>query len=97
MPNALKRLQASLLKHEGGDRLMAVLLACVPVHGLESVLVAVELAFDAGLPSVEHVMNLMSRLKPEPLGATIVSSLVQAAPSQANVERYDAFLLGEPS
>ena len=97
MPNALKRLQASLLKHEGGDRLMADLLACVPVHGLESVLVAVELAFDAGLPSVEHVMNLMSRLKPEPLGATIVSSLVQAAPSQANVERYDAFLLGEPS
>jgi hypothetical protein len=43
LPEPLKKLQAILLRHEGGDRVMAQVLAAVPVHGLEPVLVAAEL------------------------------------------------------
>jgi hypothetical protein len=32
-----KQLRGLLLKHEGGDRIMAKVLAAVPKHGLESV------------------------------------------------------------
>ena len=34
-----------------------------PYHGLEAVLVSVELAPEAGKPSGEHVLNLLARLK----------------------------------
>ena len=44
MPDPLLRLQKHLLKHLGGDRIMADVLAAIPVHGLEAVLVAAELA-----------------------------------------------------
>ncbi|MCX7056270.1 MAG: IS21 family transposase, partial [Proteobacteria bacterium] len=43
MPEPLQRLRGLLLKHEGGDRVMAKVLAAVPKYGLEAVLVAVEL------------------------------------------------------
>jgi hypothetical protein len=33
------------------------------VHGLEAVLVAAELALEAGRPSAEHVLNVLARLK----------------------------------
>jgi DNA replication protein DnaC len=48
LPEPLKKLQAILLRHEGGDRVMAQVLAAVPVHGLEPVLVAAELALESG-------------------------------------------------
>jgi hypothetical protein len=44
-------LQAILLRHEGGDRVMAQVLAAVPVHGLEPVLVAAELALEVANPA----------------------------------------------
>lgn len=63
MPEALQTLQRHLLRHSGGDRLMTQVLAAVPVHGLEAVLVAAEIALEAGRPSAEHVLNVLSRLK----------------------------------
>ena len=63
MPAPLLQLQRSLLKHEGGDRVMAQVLAAVPVHRLESVLVAVELALESGMTGGEHVLNVLARLK----------------------------------
>jgi citrate lyase alpha subunit len=52
-----------LLKREGGDRVMAKVLAAVPKHGLEAVLVAVELVLESGNFSVEHIENVLHRLK----------------------------------
>ena len=66
MPEQLRRLQLHLLKHEGGDRLMANLLSIVPIHGLDTLLIAVDLAFESGLPSTEHIVNIILRLKPTP-------------------------------
>ncbi len=41
MPEPLQRLQRALLEREGGDRVMAQVLAAVPEAGLDAVLVAV--------------------------------------------------------
>ena len=92
MPEPLKRLQGHLLRHTGGDRVMAQVLAAVPIHGLEAVLVATELALEAGKPSAEHVLNVLARLKSE--GSASNTGKVQTALTlkeepQANVARYD--------
>lgn len=47
LPVALQQLRRGLLRQAGGDRVMAQVLAIVPVAGLEAVLVAVELALEA--------------------------------------------------
>ncbi|MEZ5539233.1 MAG: IS21 family transposase [Pseudomonadales bacterium] len=90
MPLPLIQLQKHLLKREGGDRVMAQVLAVVPEHGVEAVVVAVELALESGRPSAEHVLNVLARLKqPLSLPESITGNwLLQEAP-QANVERYD--------
>jgi hypothetical protein len=42
---------------------MTQVLAALPVHRLEAVLVAAELALEAQRPSAEHVFNGLARLK----------------------------------
>ena len=75
MPDAFKQLQAVLLKRAGGDAVMAQVLCAVPIHGLEAVLVAAELALEAGKPSGEHVLNILARLKgSEPGGSAYKAS-----------------------
>ena len=91
MPEAFQQLQRLLLKQSGGDRVMAQVLAAVPVHGLEAVLVAVELALEAGRPSGEHVLNVLARLKGgiHPRLESPPGLQLQQEP-EANVQRYDA-------
>ena len=59
LPAPLLRLRQSLLRHIGGDRVMAEVLAAVPQAGLEAVLVAVEVVLESAAPSgsisAEHV------------------------------------------
>lgn len=93
LPEPLKKLQAILLRHAGGDRVMAQVLAAVPVHGLEPVLVAAELALESGKPSGEHVLNVLARLK---TGGEMThlrdvkAPLMLAVQPLANVQRYDS-------
>jgi hypothetical protein len=81
---------------------MAQVLAAVPVHGLEAVLVAVELALETDKPSGEHVLNILARLKSqtpgadlETLGEAMALQLAACLPLKlaqeplANVDRYD--------
>lgn len=99
MPEALKQLQAILLRRSGGDAVMAQVLAAVPIHGLDAVLVSVELALEAGKPSGEHVLNVLARLKsntaPANLADALAAELKHGWPLQlreeplANVDRYD--------
>lgn len=96
MPEPLLELQRQLLKNPGGDRVMAKVLNAVTLHGLEPVLVAVELALQAGRVSGEHVLNILSRLQ-EPTKQVqelpMVIELIE--PSQADVHRYDALRLNK--
>jgi transposase len=94
MPESLRKLQRHLLKQAGGERLMANLLAMIPIHGLDAVLIAVDLAFESGVPSSEHVINIISRLAPSTVSPTINTPQL-AHPSLPNVERYDVFLVGD--
>jgi hypothetical protein len=90
MPEPLQELQRQLLKHPGGDRIMAQVLTAVMLHGLEAVLVAVELALQAGRVSGEHVLNLLARLKEQRRTVPSVETrLILKEPAQADVHRYD--------
>ena len=93
LPDVLKQLQSILLRHEGGDAVMAQVLAAVPIHGLEAVLVAAEIALDVGKPSGQHVLNILARLKGTSgviaYDEVIPDSLKLREQSKANVQRYD--------
>ncbi len=90
MPEPLQQLQRQLLKHPGGDRVMAQVLTAVTLHGLEAVVVAVELALQSGRVSAEHALNVLSRLKEQRHNAADVQTgLVLTEPPEADVHRYD--------
>jgi transposase len=93
MPAPLLQLQHSLLRRTGGDRVMAQVLAAVPIAGLESVLVAVELVLETGAVSAEHVLNVLARLCSEPAPAPIDTALELAEPPRADTGRYDSLRL----
>ena len=97
MPEALLRLQRHLLKQSGGDRVMADVLGAIPRHGLDAIVVAVELALESGRPSGEHVMNVLARLKSGPAKLSpVVTRLRVSEEPKPDVDRYDS-LRGEPN
>ena len=90
LPAPLQQLRRALLRESGGDRVMAQVLAIVPSVGLEAVLVAVELALESSpRVSVEHVLNVLSRLKDSPVPQTVATMLTIATPPIADPARYD--------
>jgi len=90
MPAALQSLRQVLIKREGGDRVMARVLAAVPAHGLEPVLVAVELVLESGVPSTEHIENVLLRLQhPAVAQLTVETALAIQQEPIADTGRYD--------
>ena len=93
LPAPLQQLRRALLRHAGGDRVMAQVLAIVPTAGLDAVLVAVELALETGPPSgrvsVEHVVNVLGRLTATPAPESAATTLQIAEPPRADTARYD--------
>jgi hypothetical protein len=79
-----------LLKREGGDRVMAKVLAAVPKSGLEAVLVAVELVLESGVPSAEHIENVLSRLTAAPAPECAESHLELTEAPIIDTGRYDS-------
>ncbi len=90
MPEPLRQLQRLLLKREGGDRVMAQVLAVVPQFGLEAVLVAVELVLESGAVSVEHLLNVLARLKHTSAPQRIETDLEVKEAPLADTARYDS-------
>ena len=90
MPAPLRQLKLGLLRHEGGDRVMAQVLAAVPVAGLEAVLVAVNLVIESGALSSEHVLNVLARLTAAPQPESVETSLQLKEAPLANTSRYDS-------
>ena len=98
LPEAFKRLQAALLKQPGGDREMVEVLALVLHHDEQSVLAAVELALEAGVPTKTHVLNVLHRLldgKPDLPPVDAPQALRLNTEPQANVGRYDTLRTGK--
>ena len=90
MPAPLLRLRQGLMRHDGGDKTMAQVLNCVPSHGLEAVLVAVELVIESGALSTEHVLNVLARLHATPTPESVESTLQLKEMPVANTGRYDS-------
>jgi transposase len=89
LPAPLLRLRGLLVQREGGDRVMAKVLAAVPKAGLEAVLVAVDLVLESGNPSAEHVENVLNRLKAGPSPEPVPTHLQVAEVPVADTDRYD--------
>ena len=93
LPPSLLRLRQGLLRHPGGDKAMAQVLAAVPQAGLESVLVAVELVLESGAPngniSVEHVRNVLGRLNTPQIPGPAQTTLSLHVMPKADTARYD--------
>lgn len=78
------------MRHAGGDKIMAQVLAAVPTAGLDAVLVAVELVIESGAISAEHILNVLARLNASPTPETVETSLQLKDAPQANISRYDS-------
>jgi transposase len=89
LPAPLQRLRAQLLKRQGGDRIMAEVLAAVPKAGLEVVLVAVELVLESGAVNAEHIHNVLARLQPTPAIPKVETHLRVSEAPVADAGRYD--------
>ena len=93
LPEPLARLRQALLKHAGGDRLMAQVLDLVKVAGLDAVLVAAELALEragpSGRVSPEHVGNVLAGLTAPPRPENVATALSALTPPKADTARYD--------
>ena len=94
LPAPLQRLRHGLMRHTGGDRVMAQVLAAVPTAGLEAVLVAVDLVVESGALSAEHVLNVVARLNAAPVPESVATTLHLTQVPLANTSRYDS-LRGE--
>ena len=96
LPDPLQRMRRALLHQDGGDKVMAQVLAEVPKQGLDAVLVAVELALQSAPPSgrvsCEHVINVLARLQAQPLPETVATILQvsQAPPGRHGTLRQPA-------
>ena len=90
MPTPLQQLRRGLLRHEGGDKIMAQVLAAVPTAGLGAVLVAIELVIESGALSAEHVLNVLARLNASPLPESVETSLQLKDAPLADTGRYDS-------
>ncbi len=94
LPLPLLKLRQGLLRHSGGDKVMAQVLAAVPTAGLAAVLVAVELVVESGVLSAEHVENVLARLNARPAPASAETSLQLKEAPIANTSRYDSLRAG---
>ncbi len=89
MPAPLLQLRKGLMRDTGGDKIMAQVLAVIPLAGLEAVLVAVELVLESGAISAEHVINVVARLKAGPIPECVETSLILNEAPLADTGRYD--------
>jgi hypothetical protein len=93
LPPSLMRLRQSLLRHTGGDRVMAEVLAMVPQVGLEALLVAVDLVLEGSTPngsiSIEHVRNVLGRLTTPEQPEQAQTALKLTHVPRADTARYD--------
>lgn len=90
MPAPLIELQTTLLRRAGGDRVMAQVLAAIPHHGLDTVIVAVELVLESGASSVEHITNVLVRLSQEDRPDPVTTTLQLNEEPVADASRYDS-------
>jgi len=93
MPDELLQLRRSLMRYPSGDRVVADVLAAVPHAGIDAVLVAVAIALEdvtpSGQVSVEHIQNVLARLRSPPIPELAQTDLQLLEAPRADTARYD--------
>ena len=87
MPAPLLQLRQGLMRHAGGERIMAQVLSAVPTAGLDAVRVAVELVIESGALSAEHVLNVLARLNASPIPPCVETTLSLKEAPRADTAR----------
>jgi hypothetical protein len=92
LPLPFAQLQTALRYRERqqGDQIMVKVLAAVPAHGLEAVLLAVKQVLDSGVTSIEQVLNVLSRLNDLPIPEPVETCLKLNEEPLADTARYDS-------
>ena len=92
LPPALARLRRKPGRSDEGDRRFVRVLAAISSDGLEAVEAAVREALDAGAPSDEVILNILSRRREPPRPAAIVTleDMALVHPPVANCARYNS-------
>jgi hypothetical protein len=82
------------MKRRGGDRECAAIFRAIPLHGLEAVNVACELALTDKVISADYIFNLLSRLHPTPPQILVATPdhLKLAKEPESNCDRYNQLL-----
>lgn len=68
---------------------MTQVLAAVPIAGLDTVLVAVELVLELGSLSADHIFNVVARLTSTETPPSVETNLQLKVTPIANTARYD--------
>ncbi|WP_419178768.1 MULTISPECIES: Mu transposase domain-containing protein, partial [Pseudomonas syringae group] len=89
LPKPLRLLKRGLRRHANGDRVMTQVLAAVPISGLDSVLVAVEIVLESGSLSADHILNVLARLTSTAPPPSVETNLQLKVAPAANTARYD--------
>ena len=80
-------------QYPGRDRVVADVLAAVPRSGIDAVLVAVAIALEdvtpSGQVSVEHIQNVLARLRSPPTPELAQTDLQLLEAPRADTARYD--------
>lgn len=92
LPKPIKQMQSHLMKQPKGDRAMVKLLTLIAEYGEELGVMAAEIAWEEGVPTVEAVLNIIHRLQ-EPIIPKIEGyDIPLRLPPQAQLSRYDSLL-----
>lgn len=96
LPDAIEQMQQKLMKQKGGDRDFVKILQAIPLHGMEEVTTACELALEDKIIQGDYVLNLLGRLRPGVLeiGLSIPVYFKLQEEPWSDCSRYNG-LLGE--
>lgn len=71
LPSSIEQMRHKLLKKRGGDKDFVKILQAIPLHGMEAVLTACELALADEIIQGDYVLNVIGRLRPGILDVAI--------------------------
>lgn len=96
LPTGIQKVREWLMTQRGGDKQCVAILLAIPLHGLEAVTVACELALTAHVISADYILNLLGRLEATDIPEAIPTpaTLRLSKEPESNCMRYDQLLGG---
>lgn len=64
LPKGIEQIRHRLVRKADGEKMFVKILQAIPIHGMEAVEAACELALEDGLLRADYVLNLIGRLRP---------------------------------